>query len=184
MRLFIAINFPDQIKRKILKQIEDLKSQFPQVSWVKSENLHLTLKFLGYVKEERLEEIKKGIETVSRDFKPFELTISKMGYFHREPFIIRLNINDSTTLNDLVERLEKEMGKLGFKRENRPYTPHITLGRGRKLKREEVVSIKKEIDESAVFFPIKFTVNKIALMESQLKPTGANYTLLYQFPLN
>lgn len=183
MRLFIAINFPDQIKRKILKQIEDLKSQFPQVSWVKSENLHLTLKFLGYVKDDKLDEIKEGIALVSHDFKPFELTISRMGYFHREPFIIQLNIDNSLRLNSLVDRLEKEMKKLGFMRENRPYNPHITLGRGRKLNREKVVSIKKEIEKPVAFSPIRFTVDKIALMESTLKPTGAVYTLVNSFPL-
>ncbi len=182
MRLFIAINFPEEIETVISKQVEELKIQFPRISWVKAENLHLTLKFLGYVKEEKLEEIKKGIEEVSRDFQPFELTILRMGYFHREPFIIQLNIGYSAALSNLVEHLEKEMKNQGFKRENHSYSPHITLGRGRRLKREGIEALKRSMREE-IFSPIKFTVKKIALIESTLKSTGAVYTVLNKFLL-
>ncbi|OGG27403.1 2'-5' RNA ligase [Candidatus Gottesmanbacteria bacterium RIFCSPLOWO2_01_FULL_39_12b] len=185
MRLFIAINFPDKIKRGILLQIVKLKLLIPQVSWVKAENLHLTLKFLGYSKGDKLEKIKKGIGAVIKDFEPFELNISKGGYFQREPFIIQLNLGNSATLNSLANRLEKEMGKLGFKKEIHPYTPHVTLGRGRRLKKEEVEDIKRAINQIRSLAPIKFEVKNITLVESQMTRSGSIYTDLdvYEFPV-
>lgn len=192
MRLFIAVDFPVEIKDGIIQSITPLRNKFPQISWTKKENIHLTLKFLGNIKEKSeiqnykenmVEKIKKGIEESIKGIKPFELVFDKVGYFAREQLIIWLGAKADTQLSLLIERLDKEIEKLGFKKERREFTPHLTVGRGKRLDRVILKKIKHEIVSGEFILPKTFTVSGVVLMESLLTPKGPIYKPLEKFAL-
>jgi len=184
MRLFIAINFPKEVKEEITKSIEKLVIDFPQVAWTKKENIHLTLKFLGYVNENHLEKIKEGINKSIEGVEPFSLTFTNLGFFDREQLIIWVGLNDCPELTKIVNNLEKEMEKLGFAKEKRIYSPHVTLGRGKKLTSETTLQIKNIIKQETKNISLQFKVSEITLMESKLTSTGPKYFSLPQFALS
>jgi len=184
MRLFIAINFPQELKEKIGKTIEKIVSDFPQVSWTKKENTHLTLKFFGYVNENQLEKIKEGISKSIEGVKPFSLTFTNLGFFDREQLIIWVGLSDCPELMKMVNNLEKEMKKLGFAKEKRIYSPHVTLGRGKKLSRETSQKIRNIISQETKNISLQFKVSEITLMESKLTSSGPKYFSLSQFALS
>jgi len=183
MRLFVAINFPEEVKEEIVKSIEKLNDSFPQVAWTKKENIHLTIKFLGYVKTNLLRQIKQKIEDSICGVKPFELSFDKVGYFAREQLIIWLGVSTPVQLKFLIKRLDKEMDEIGFSKEKREFMPHITVGRGKHLDEQIMEKIKYEI--SAIkFTPLKpFSVSAITLMQSVLTPRGPIYTPVNKFAI-
>src|SRR5690606_28768630 len=132
MRLFIAINFEEQVKEKIQEIIEDLEKNSFQGRFVGKEHLHLTLEFLGEIPEERVEKIKSIMDKPS--YNPFVLKLSQIGYFKRhEGNIYWLGLDQNKSLIDTQRTLHKLLDEEGFKLEDRPYKPHITLGRKVKL---------------------------------------------------
>lgn len=182
MRLFIAINFPEEVKEDIQKVVVSLVTSFPQVSWVKLDNIHLTLKFLGNVKEGQLAGVEKAIKQSTEGMKPFELKFDKLGYFDRNYLIIWLGIKHSKSLVNLVDKIEKEIAKLGFPREKRVFSSHITLGRGKRLTREFVKVIREKIGFCHYQLP-SFSVREISLMQSSLSRSGAIYSSIKRFAL-
>lgn len=197
MRLFVAIDFPESVRDKIVQIVNPLTSQFPQVSWTKKENIHLTIKFLGNIKtkniehktknksweDELLEKIKNGIEQSIMGIKSFELVFEKIGFFEREQLIIWLGAETPSPLSLLVERLDRQMAKLGFPKERRMFTPHITLGRGKHLAKTVSQKIKEFILNKQVISLPPFLVKEVTLVSSTLVPAGPIYTPLAQFAL-
>lgn len=186
MRLFIAINFPKEIKEEIQKAVRPLVASFPQVSWTKLENIHLTLKFLGNTKENKLVSIKEAVRKVVEGTEPFEVRFDKLGYFDRKQLIIWLRVRSDRKLIDLADRIEKETARLGFARKKRTFSPHITLGRGKRLSREVVKKIKGRIDSFTPGECIRtppVCLEEISLMQSVLSRQGAIYISLERFAL-
>lgn len=185
MRLFIAIDSPAEVKKEITASIKELVANFPQVAWTKEENLHLTMKFLGYVKEELQinKKIEEGIKKGAEGLKSFNLVFTEVGYFEREQLIIWLGIKLCNDLFLLTERIEAEMAKLGFPKEKRKFTPHITLGRGKRLTKQTIEEIKGSINTREFILPKLFSVSEIILVNSQLTRTGSIYTPVSKFPL-
>jgi 2'-5' RNA ligase len=185
MRLFIAINFPEKVRSEIEKTREESVAKFPQVAWTKKENIHLTIKFLGHIKNESIvEKIKEGIEKSTEGIKPFELVFDKIGYFAREQLIIWLGAKTDPQLQLLVKRLDGEMEKLGFRKERKEFAPHITLGRGKRLDSKILQEIKQAINSSQFVLPKPFFVSQIILMNSTLSPKGPVYNPISQFALS
>lgn len=191
-RFFIAIDFPRQVKKQISEVVERLGGQYPEIRWEREENIHLTLKFLGWVDTEiansklqiansqsKLSQIMVGMEKAVRGIEPFWLQPTKIGYFLKESLIIWLGAEAQEGLGKLVENLEREMGKIGFPKEKREFTAHITLGR---LRHAYPVGQWRQIAQEIVHFktPVweKFQVTQIVLMESHLTPVGSIYTLI------
>jgi len=197
-RIFIAINLPEGIKNELEnleKELDNLFSsaggrgpegeQVPYgvkvVRWLKKDNLHLTLLFIGSVQDEEIPKISQIVKNIAQTQKPFSLRFEKVCYGPPKtmpPRLIWLELEKKPELLELAETLKKEIGESGILRkiEKREFSPHITLGRirtweWRKIEPEERPEIEKELD-------LDFEVKSIEIMESKLKRTGAEYSVL------
>lgn len=182
MRLFIAIELPEWLRERIVRIQDSLRGFRCSIAWVKEENLHITLKFLGDVEEERLESISKTIRRVALSSSPFKLKVKRVGCFPtlRGPRVVWVGVEDSDSLISLKEGIEMALEEIGFEREKRPFHPHITFGRIKKIPEEGW--IKKLLSFGGVEMGT-FEVCSISLFRSLLKPRGAVYTKLVEATL-
>jgi 2'-5' RNA ligase len=184
IRCFLAINFPSELKARLAELEADLKGVRADVSWVKAENIHLTLKFLGEVGEERISSIQAAIREGFPEEGPLSLSLAGLGTFPnpRSPRVIWVGVEgEKERLLRLQERLERAMEKLGFPREARAFSPHITLGRVRS--RQGCAELMGLVDRLQGCRLGDLEARTVELMRSQLHPTGAVYSILESFPL-
>lgn len=184
LRTFVAINIPAHIRQE-LGRVQDLfRHADIAVRWIRPEGLHVTLKFLGEVEEERIPEIRGVMVEAARGASPFTLEITEVDAFPnaRYPRIIWIGLEDASgELQRLQVKLEKGFRKLGFEPEERDYTPHLTMGRVA-VSRGRGQLIRLLHTEKRRHGEI-FEVSAVDLMRSTLKPTGAEYSLLESVPL-
>ncbi len=184
-RLFVAINIPEEIKKEV-SFLENRCLNLP-ARWIKKENLHLTLFFAGSVAENNTEKIKNAIKKATQGSGAFSLNAEKMGYAPPKlaiPRMIWLFLGNSKPLSELKKRIEEGIAKTkieNFKFEKKEFLPHITLARikqwdFRKMEPEEIPEINETLN-------LKFKVDSVELIESNLKKEGAEYTVLESFPL-
>jgi 2'-5' RNA ligase len=187
LRTFIAINLNPELKETLSNLIEELKRLDParkSVRWVNQQAMHLTLKFLGEIDESQVEQIKKALEQISDGSRTFTMEIRGTGYFppdKRNPRVLWLGIEEEKSLQILQSRLEEEMEKLGFPKENRKFHPHLTLGRVKIPSNLREIMLHLEQYGSQKFGEME--VRKITFFKSVLKPTGAEYSVLSEFEL-
>lgn len=189
-RIFIAINLPEDIRKKLA----DFRKNWPDLParWTKPENLHITLVFLGYVRDENLPTICQKIEKVCQNRDGFEIVLNKICYgpADKKPSrMIWAMGNKSQELANLQADLEKilfsginqNMEKYlpKIKKEIRPFSPHITLARLKQMQFRQMEE-RPEINEN---INLKVDVNSIEIMESQLRRTGPVYTILESIKL-
>jgi RNA 2',3'-cyclic 3'-phosphodiesterase len=181
VRLFIAIEIPAEIRDALTAFIQELRGIAPHVKWVRGENLHVTLKFLGHTEPAQLPEIERSLGTI-RNAQPVTLDFSGVGFFpdERRPRVFWAGMNASANLGELAKEVDRQVHLLGFPLENRPFTPHLTLARFEPpgLPAKLAASIKQ--NASRRFGGL--TASDFHLIESRLKPTGAEYTTLKSFP--
>jgi len=177
-RIFIAINLPEEIKKKL----SDYQSKWPElpVRWTKLENIHLTLIFLGYLTDEEISETCEISKEIASKYSQFTINLNKICYGPPKkmpPRMIWVQGEKLKTLSDLKEELEKSlMENIRFSPENREFSPHLTLGRiktwqWRQIDPEDRPEVEEDIS-------LSFNVNSIEVMESKLKRTGPEYTIL------
>ena len=188
IRSFIAIELPEEVK-KVLKRIrtEMALDKYGFIKAVAPEGIHLTLKFLGNVPEPKLADIVKVMEQSSQGVAPFPLQITEVGAFPdmRRPRVIWVGIKGE--LDKLIgwqQRLDKGLVPLGFPKEERPFTPHLTLARVREnCSPADRLRFGEMVAGTHVEIDYKFTVTGLNLMRSQLRPTGAVYSCLAEIKL-
>jgi RNA 2',3'-cyclic 3'-phosphodiesterase len=188
IRAFIAI----EISNEIQSRLEQVSSQLKQrleglpIRWVVVENIHLTLKFLGDVSLANLDILKKILVSVCTGYHPFEISAGGLGAFpntHR-PRVIWTGLEAPADLTALQHSIDMESARLGYAREERPFFPHLTLGRvSRNATPVQVRTIAKVVEEFQVGFLGAARVNAVHLYQSDLKPGGAIYTCLFSAPL-
>jgi len=152
------------------------------VKWVNPQSIHLTLKFLGNIEEGTIENIAQGIQNGIRGFQPWSATVKNVGAFPslRSPRVVWVGIEDQgAQLVGLQNQIEKEMSRLGFEKEKRKFSPHLTLGRVRSPKGKNEL-VKYLLDERERVFG-EINVDRVILFRSELKPTGAVYRVLKEF---
>jgi 2'-5' RNA ligase len=180
VRAFVAVFPPPEIREALLGAARELPVAGP-VRWVRPENVHLTLKFLGDVsKEDLLDRVAEALEAVSGRHEPFEAEPSAFGAFPSEgrARILWAGIGGgSDRLRALAEDVEDSIEPLGFEREDRAYTPHLTLGRARA---RPVVLEAVETPSTAP----SFTVRNMELVQSVLGGAGVTYSTLATYPLS
>jgi 2'-5' RNA ligase len=183
LRCFIALDISDQIRRDCGDIIERLKKHDADVKWVRSDNMHLTLKFLGKTPQKVLPKIQEYLFNVVLSYNPFYIRIYTTGVFpnRKYPRVIWVGVEDSDILKRLNVDIEDTMGSLGFKKEQRSFKPHLTLGRVRSQK--GVMPLVHDLDMYKDKDFGNIHVKKIKLMKSELKPQGAIYSCLYEIPL-
>jgi 2'-5' RNA ligase len=183
IRTFIAIELPETITRAISEIQEGIKSYGFNIRWVRPENIHLTLKFLGDIKEDETDKIARVIFESVRTCSPISLSAKGIGVFPgiKRPRVIWVGVSGQINpLFKLQKKLEDGLKGLGFKKEKRAFRAHLTLGR-----------IKDRIDSKRFggtlrtfggFESETFIADEIILYKSELKPTGAVYTQLVSVP--
>jgi len=177
MRLFIALNFPEDVRAQIQEILDTVRAQSLQGRFVGDEQLHLTLEFLGDVPPSRISLIRQALDGLEGE--AFTLRLTRAGAFRqREGDVFWLGVERGAPLMALQSALHKSLLEKGFTLENRPYTPHITLGRKVKLKDG---FDPKSLD--AAVGAIAAPITKVDLMRSELSPAGARYTVVYSRPL-
>ncbi len=184
IRSFIAIPLRAEIIFRIGKTQKELRTLSADVKWVNPQSIHLTLKFLGNIEEKKVEEITQGIQEGIKGFKPWPVMVKNMGAFPslRNPRVVWIGIEDQVgQLVKLQNEIEKEMSKLGFEEEKRPFSAHLTLGRVRSPKGKDELA-KYLLDERERDFG-EIRVERVIFFKSELKPTGAVYTILKEFTL-
>ena len=169
MRLFIAINFPDEVKATVAAIRDGLKAKALRGNFSFDANLHLTLIFLGECDSQQL----KAVKAVMGDFlfPKFTLMLDKVGYFKRDGgHTWWIGLKESKPLSDLQADLSERLKQKGFMLENRSFAPHITIGREVKMKLGYVQSEVQQVD---------FNVTSIELMKSERINGKLTYTPVY-----
>ena len=185
IRAFIAVEPSAEVRRALAGLISRLTAAWParSVRWAPPESLHLTLRFLGGTREDRLGPLTEALDEVTAGAPACELALGSLGAFPdaRRPRVLRVGLAGSGTadLRSLRREIEERVAGLGWDREGRSFRPHITLGRvrpgtgaapGRGWTRAEVPEVA-------------FRVGQVALMRSDLLPRGARYSVLHRSPL-
>ncbi|MDD5455241.1 MAG: RNA 2',3'-cyclic phosphodiesterase [Candidatus Ratteibacteria bacterium] len=184
MRCFIAIPLPKYTHEELAKIQSQLKETKADVAWVKTDNIHLTLKFLGNVDETKIQLISQKLKDSLSKCVSFETDIGKLGAFPTlsNPRVIWIGIDkNEDKIKNLQKITEEILGPFGFEKETRPFHPHLTLGRVRDKKNIQKLTEKLKSLPLPQLKPI--TVDKIILFQSILKPTGAEYNTLNEFQL-
>lgn len=184
MRSFISIDIDRAAREQIAGAMEFLKSSQADVRWVSPVNLHVTLKFLGEIRENFLLEIKDSLSLLASRQKGFVVRLYGIGVFPTEmkPRIIWVGMDESSRLKNLQEEVEASMASLGFEKEKREFSPHLTIGRVKSLKGKDLLIERIETLKNRYFGNIE--VNNFSLMKSVLKPAGAQYETLAEFNFN
>jgi 2'-5' RNA ligase len=184
IRSFLAIELPEAIRRKIEEVQKDLKLSHADVRWVSPEKIHLTLKFFGSIDESRIDPIVKSIGGPTQTSSPFSLAVRGMGAFPhlKNPRVIWMGLVDEKEILPSFQReLEKELRKIGFESEDRPFHPHLTLGRMKSNQgRDELIGRMEKYREEQFG---DFQVEKVVLFKSDLRPSGPIYTPLKELRL-
>ena len=184
IRAFIAVALEPLVIAKITGVIDELKRQIPGVRWVPSGNLHLTLKFLGNIDEALVAPIGAALSDHLRLFPRCTINAKGLGVFPgpKRPRILWVGLV-GTQLVPLALTIESALAPLGFAPETRIFTPHLTIGRWRQMDRAPL-SLVQQLDRWRTY---DFGVSKVAsvkLMQSVLRPEGANYYELTAVPLS
>ncbi len=184
MRLFIALNLPQEERARLERDTRALRAARLPVRWVAGDALHLTLKFLGEVPDARVGEVEKAMTDVAADFPPFRLELGGLGAFPnvRSPRVVWVGVQAPPELGRLAGVLEDAMAGLGFPRENRPYSPHLTLGRAERDARAGDFRALAAL-AAAFSFHAQVEARSADLMRSHLSPRGARYERLLAAPL-
>ena len=176
MRCFVAIELDQPQRRPLVRLLRETLPRTRDVRWCSEQQLHVTLKFLGEVRDEQVPAICDAVAAASEFVKPFTLKLTDLGCFPspRNPRVLWCGVADPTDgcarwLN-LADPLFEE---LGFARETRAYHPHITLGRSKSAAGSRIIC--GVLDEVSAPAAPELAVKQVILYESRLLPSGAQY---------
>lgn len=186
MRLFVALEIPAAVRDNLANLVKDLHALSSQLSdkrprWVRTENLHVTLKFIGETGPSKIEGVRGGLAEV-RSHAPIDLQCRGLRFFSNEklPRVLWAGLEASPNLAALVEDVDRALETQGFTRESRGFTPHLTLARFEPAGLHEKLRATIEKNGERQFGA--FQTREFHLIESKLKPSGAEYTTLASFP--
>ena len=184
MRAFIAIDVSDEIKEAIAKVEAHLRYAAADVKWVRPETVHLTIKFLGEINEEKAKEAGRILDKIAGKVRPFELGIKDVGAFPgvTSPRVIWVGLGKGAAESTaLAGEVDEALSKIGYEKESRPFSPHLTIGRVKSPKNKEKL---KEKIVSAVGLNLPATksceASSVILYQSTLTPQGSIYTKLHE----
>ncbi len=183
MRLFVAVDVPDEIKEKLYRDAMLLKGSGIRASYPARSSYHITLKFLGEVAEERVKEIIDALTGAFDHIAPFEASVEGRGVFpgFRNPRVVWGGVRDNGGFSALKEAVDRALEVLGFERDDKPFVPHITLGRVKKASMEDKRIIRQFCEGKVSYGSL--TVGEVILYRSILKPEGAEYKKIHIFKI-
>jgi len=182
LRTFIAIEVPGNIQSSITSAIAPLRDLLADsVKWVREGNIHLTLKFLGETPEEKIREIEAAVSRAAGCFAPIKAEVKGTGVFPdtRRPSVLWVGLLAPPTLTELSSRIEQELAPLGFESDERPFSPHLTVGRLRRGARVPGKRLAAELERLEAVTLGSMDIREIILMKSDLMPGGPVYTRLF-----
>ncbi|MDD5088276.1 MAG: RNA 2',3'-cyclic phosphodiesterase [bacterium] len=182
MRLFVAIDLPEQWKQILAEPEAHIGWLGRGVRWVEPRGMHLTLKFLGEVEDDRLDDLDAALRSACSEIAAFSMRLKNTGVFPnpKRPRIYWAGIEAPPILLELQHRVDDAMQQLGFDRDEHPFRPHLTLARikepiGKDRMTEALLNFRLESE------PIP--VREVLLVRSHLAREGARYEALRRFPL-
>jgi RNA 2',3'-cyclic 3'-phosphodiesterase len=180
VRLFVAIEMLEDIRARYAAFLKEMRLIAPRVKWVRAENLHVTLKFLGHTDPARLAAIQDALAT-AHCAEPVTLEFRGLGFFpdEKRPRVFWAGMTASPNLKPLAAEIDRAVHSCGFAREERAFTPHLTLARFDPPGLPGKLGVAAHENANRRFGA--FTTGKFHLIESKLKPTGAEYTTLHSF---
>jgi len=188
VRAFIAVSLPPMLQSQldiISRQLREVLPAVP-VRWVPVKNIHLTLKFLGNIREENLGALKDSLNAEASRHNSFEFGLGLLGAFPNinQPRVIWVGVTAAKELKELARGIENQAKSLGYPAEERPFSPHLTLGRvGRQVSNQEIRRIADAVQTLKIEAAGTTRVSEIHLYRSDLNPVGAVYTRLYSASL-
>jgi len=193
IRAFVAIELNAPLRKALAQVQTDLRNRLQnamgsdvRIQWVKPESVHLTLKFLGDISEERIPEIVTALARVTDVYARCVVDVGGLGAFPdaRAPRVLWVGLSGQAEgITRLAAAVERALIELGFAPEPKPFNPHLTLARIKERSRDigRALAVDRLLEQAVPIGSV--TVNAIALMKSELKPSGAVYTKLCEVPL-
>lgn len=180
MRLFVALEIPSTVRENLAELLKSLRAVSPQTRWVRPENLHVTLKFIDEVPGTKLAAIRTALAAMRSD-QSVTIEFRELGFFpdEKHPRVFWAGIEASPNLKTLAKEIERAMETLEIPREQRPFSPHLTLARFEPPRLPE--RLRAAIQENAGRNFGSLRTNQFHLIESKLKPSGAEYTTVESF---
>jgi RNA 2',3'-cyclic 3'-phosphodiesterase len=179
MRGFIALNLPSRERQRIHRGVRVLREGDMPVRWVEAEDLHVTLKFLGEIRPDRVAEVESAMARVASTTPPFTLVLEGFGAFPtvRRPRVIWMGAQATPELRCLKQDLEWALADCGFEAETRDFHPHLTLGRADPGDRAGAFRSLDQV-EAGLDLTCEVTMHTVDLMRSQLSREGPRYSLV------
>jgi RNA 2',3'-cyclic 3'-phosphodiesterase len=181
MRLFVALDLPDEVGEAVREVIAALKPLHKGARWVRPEGMHVTLKFIGHVPDEKLQPIRGALANV-HSHAAVEIAFRGVGFFpnERRPRVVWCGVEASENLALLAASTERALEPLGIVAEKRGYTPHLTLARFKDSSGSDKLVRAAAEWKSREFGTARETA--FHLYQSLLKPSGAEYRKIATFP--
>ncbi|HSB51133.1 MAG TPA: RNA 2',3'-cyclic phosphodiesterase [Dissulfurispiraceae bacterium] len=175
MRCFVAIDVPQEVKENVRGLIEGIRHTSRGVRWVPVENIHVTLKFLGEIPDGTVDKVRARVAEVCGRHEPFTVSVRGTGAFPsiRRPSVLWVGIEVTEEMELLYDETDASLSELGFTRETRKFSPHLTVARVRDA-RDIEWTVKEFCTFRETFFGT-IPVREVLVMQSVLKPTGAEY---------
>lgn len=187
LRTFLAIDLPSALHSAIGQNLRTVKRELPGLSWSKTENLHINLKFLGETTESQVDQIRRAVETAITNSPPFVVEFKGFGVFpdQRSPRVLWIGLGGALdSLSALADGVSRAVVPLGFPQEDRPFRPHLTVARVKRDHRE-VGRVLATLGLLSAPFPCgPILVERVTLFKSDLRQTGPIYTKLWDVSLN
>lgn len=183
IRAFIAIDLSQEIQSRLESVSDELQNRVGRapVRWVPTENIHLTLKFLGDVSVANLEVLKKILAAETQAHHPFEMSVGELGAYPslQRPRVLWVGVEAPPELQSIQRGIENETARLGYDREKRAFSAHLTIGRiSRNATSKDVRRIGETLSAYKLGFLGATRVKEVKLFQSDLRPGGAVYTCI------
>lgn len=179
MRVFLAIDIPPAIKKKIARLTESIRNYYPHYNWVSEENYHITVYFFGEVDENMVSKIKSKIKNEIWDVKPFYLYSKSIGVFSNKKHVLYIDFYREKELENLVGKIKRSFSD---KNKNKTqYIPHLTLARGKRSSKQQYFALIKKLKK--VDIKISLYIDKIVFYQSIITSSKPIYKPLCQFNL-
>lgn len=185
IRSFLAFERPPEIRTILDRVSGELRKSRLDVRWVKPENIHLTIVFLGNIRSEDVKAIESPLQKLCLTTGPFQISLKGTGCFpnSRKPRVLWIGLEgDLERMGGFRDSLQEVLKSFGVPKEDRAFRPHLTLGRFRSLERadrelEEILTRYQDLSGPVCL------LNELILFKSELRPGGSFYTRLASWPL-
>ena len=188
VRCFVSVGISAEAREQLIGAVERIRREIPQgIQWARPDGMHLTLKFLGDIPADEVPPLLDCLVPVASNATPFPLALAGLGMFpnRRKPRVLWAGVTGNLdALSGLQQSAENAINALGHPPERRPFRPHITLGRPRRsVSDSQLERIGRVVSGVSSPAPVSWQVESIEVMQSELHPSGARYTILGSVPL-